>query len=90
MIRNRFAKLRRGIVRQSAAMRAGVFGGAIVLFLIAQQFAMISNGAARGTPTMMLAGLVGIVLAVVAIYSAYVAIRSFIGSYGAAADESNA
>lgn len=79
MIRNQFGKLRRGIERQSTIGRGLALLGAVVLFLIAQQFAAISNAAARGTPTMILAGLVGIVLAIVAIYAAYVAIRSFVG-----------
>ena len=78
MIRDNLAKLGRWIETKSAVGRLVVLVGAVVLFVVAQQFAAISNAAARGTPTMIIAGLVGIVLAVVAIYAAYAVLRSFV------------
>ena len=78
MIRDNLSKLGRRIEAQSTLGRVAALVGAIVLFVIAQQFAAISNAAARGTPTMIIAGLVALVLAVVAIYAAYIVLRSFV------------
>ena len=78
MIRDNLAKLGRWIETKSALGRLVVLVGAVVLFVVAQQFAAISNSAASGTPTMVIAGLVGIVLAIVAIYAVYAVLRSFV------------
>lgn len=79
MIRDNFGKFGRWIDAQSPVRRVGVLVGAVVLFMVGQQFAALSNAAEGTAGVMAFWAIIAIGCAIVALYAIYAVIRAFLG-----------